>query len=109
MIADEVLDGEVGEKRRHCDGGDAQDQESEEADQGRGDCGHGRDARRPKRFDELDQALHEHSPRGLRRDCAVHPAEIAVFMVSIRLIRRKPASENSGVGRNNRGGHSRYR
>ena len=57
-----VLEAEVGEQRRHLRRGDPQDQEGEKADQRDRDRGHGRDPRRPQRFEELEKSLHVPSP-----------------------------------------------
>ena len=53
-----VLEGEVGEQRRHLRRGDAQDEEGEKADQRDGDGAHRGDARCAERLDELKQTLH---------------------------------------------------
>ncbi len=68
-----VLEGQVGEERRHLRRGDAQDQESEERDQRDRHRGHGRNARRPERLQELDQSLHVSAPNPQPgKNCPVH-------------------------------------
>ena len=59
MIAEEFLEREVGEQRRHLGRSDPQHQEAEEADQRHRDGAHRRDARRPQRSEKFDQSLHE--------------------------------------------------
>jgi hypothetical protein len=53
-----VLEGEVGEQRRHLRGRDPQHQQREEADQRDRDRAHRRDPPRTQRFEELDESLH---------------------------------------------------
>jgi hypothetical protein len=57
-----VLRCEVGEHRRHLRRRDAQDDEGEDADHGRGDGAHGGQARRAQRPDKFDEPLHRLCP-----------------------------------------------
>ncbi|GCC43671.1 hypothetical protein chiPu_0027789, partial [Chiloscyllium punctatum] len=60
-----ILGRQVGEQGGHLRRGDAHDDEREEADQGRSDRNHGREAGRTKTSQESNQTLHQRPP-GIR-------------------------------------------
>ena len=57
-----VLEGKVGEQRRHLRCGDAQDEEGKEADQADRYRGHGRDSGSAERPQKIEQSLHLDGP-----------------------------------------------
>jgi hypothetical protein len=79
-----VLVRELGEQHGHLRRCHARDQEREERDHRDGDRRHGRDPRRPQRFQELKNPLHR---RSQPRSCP-NPARIAWLMVTVGLTSR---------------------